>query len=265
MHPLLDVACVDRPLADHLAASGDVFVTIGGHDSGNTSYGVAVAGERWFVKHASDVAPIAVLENAIRFHAAVRHPAIVPLAATLRARDGLALVHPWRAGEVLNDPLLPGGMHRDDPGSSLSRFRALSVPEIVGALDAIVDAHVAVARAGFVAVDFYDGAIMYDFAARAVHLVDLDSYSPPYTLDRDRQFGSTRFMAPEESQRGAAIDERATVFTLGRTAFVLLGEANGWRADPRRRDVALRATAPRPADRFATVAELDRAWRGRTT
>ena len=31
-----------------------------------------------------------------------------------------------------------------------------------------------VARAGFVAVDFYDGAVMYDFAAHAIHLVDLD-------------------------------------------------------------------------------------------
>jgi len=262
VHPLLDVARVDRPIAEHLATSGDVFVTITGHDSGNTSYGVSVAGERWFVKHASDAAAVAMLENAVRFHAAVRHPAIVPLAATLRTRDGLALVHPWRDGEVLNDPLLPGGVRRDDPRSSFARFRALPAPEIVAALDKIFDAHVAIARAGFVAVDFYDGAIIYDFAMRSVHLVDLDSYSPPYTLDRERQFGSTRFMAPEELRRGAAIDERTTVFTLGRTAFVLLGDAASWRADPRRREVALRATAANPADRFATVDELDRAWRG---
>jgi hypothetical protein len=61
------------------------------------------------------------------------------------------------------------------------------------------------------------------FAARAIHLVDLDGYRPPYTLDRERQFGSSRFMAPEEWQRGATIDERTTVYTLGRAAFVFLG------------------------------------------
>ena len=246
----------DRPLADYLASRGEVFATITGHDSRNTSYGVAVAGERWFVKHAADPEAIAELESAIRFHAAVRHPAIVPLAGVIRAPDGLAIVHPWRNGEVLNDPLAPGALPREDPASAFARFRALPVPELLAALDTIIDAHVAVAHAGFVAVDFYDGAVMYDFAARAVHLIDLDSYRPPYTLDRDRQFGSSRFMAPEEWQRGATIDERTTVYTLGRAVSVFLGE----RCDPGHHAVALRATAALPADRFATVAELHHEW-----
>lgn len=56
-------------------------------------------------------------------------------------------------------------------------------------------------------------------------LCDLDSYRPgPNILDRDRQHGSTRFMAPEEFCRGAQIDERTTVFTLGRAAYVLLSD-----------------------------------------
>jgi hypothetical protein len=72
-------------------------------------------------------------------------------------------------------------------------------------------------------VDFYDGCLIYDVPQRTVWLCDLDCYRPrPYVLDRDRQHGSTRFMAPEEFRKGAAIDERSTVFTLGRTAFVLL-------------------------------------------
>lgn len=104
MHPLLDVARIDRPLAEYLASHGDVFATISGHDSRNTSYGVAIAGDRWFVKHAApgDADAIAELESAIRFHAAVRHRAIVPLAAVVQAPDGLAIVYPWRAGEVLH-------------------------------------------------------------------------------------------------------------------------------------------------------------------
>jgi serine/threonine-protein kinase len=258
-HPLLDVTRVDRPLAEYLASCGDVFATIGGHDSRNTSYGVAIAGDRWFVKHAVDPEAIGRLESAIRFHAVVRHAAIVPLVAAVHASDGLAIVHPWHAGEVLSDPFAPGALPRTDPKSAFARFRALPLPELLAAIGTVFEAHVAAAGAGFVAVDFYDGAVMYDFAAHEIRLIDLDGYRPPYTLDRERQLGSSRFMAPEEWQRGAAIDERTTVYTLGRAAFVFLGE-DGWRADARRHAVACRATAVLPADRFATVAELHRAW-----
>src|SRR5437867_1655993 len=128
-------------------------------------------------------------------------------------------------------------------------------------------------NAGLVAADFYDGALIYDFENRQVHLCDLDSYRPgPYTLDRQRQYGSTRFMAPEEFQRGATIDERTTVFTLGRTAFVLFGpsprgetELEGWKVTERLRAVAVRATMPERSDRYASVAEFVSAWRAAVT
>jgi serine/threonine-protein kinase len=266
---LLDVDRIDGPLEEFLHAQGEVFVSIRGHDSGNTSYGVTVGAQRWFVKHAEDVESIRRLESAIRFHGAVRQAAIIPLRGWLRTPAGLAIVHEWRDGEVLNDPLAPGGLPRDSHGSAHARFRALPVPEIVAAVDVIIEAHAEVARHGFVAVDFYDGSIIYDFPRRRVHLCDLDSYRPgPYILDRDRQYGSTRFMAPEEWRRDAVIDERTTVFTLGRTAFVLLSrgargeeEYGRWRAGPRLHAVARRATATAPGDRIATVAELLAAWR----
>jgi hypothetical protein len=57
----------------------------------NTSYGVRVGRERWFVKHSPDADGRLHLESAVRFHAAVRHPAIVPLRATLTSRDGFAV------------------------------------------------------------------------------------------------------------------------------------------------------------------------------
>src|SRR5439155_23219948 len=135
--------------------------------------------------------------------------------------------------------------------------------------DTVFDSHVAVANAGFVAVDFYDGAIIYDFEHRQVHLCDLDSYRPgPYRFDRDRQYGSTRFMAPEEFERGATIDERTMVFTLGRAAFVFLSEGQRgendmhlWRCRRTLYDVARAATELDPDKRFASVTEFLTAWR----
>lgn len=121
---------------------------------------------------------------------------------------------PWRDGEILYDR------------TARARFHALPVARAHHALDRVLDAHLAVEAAGQVAVDLYDGAFLYDFAAHELHLIDLDEYRPgPFVLTEDRLPGSTRFMAPEEWRRGATIDHRTTVHVLGRTARLLLGAA----------------------------------------
>lgn len=247
---------------------GEIFVTIEGHDSGNVSYGVAVGAERWFVKHTEHAEGIGYLENAIRFHDAISHVAIIPVEGAFRTNHGLATVSPWRDGEILNDPFVPNGLPYRHARSTLSRFRALPAQEILAILDTIIDAHLEVTGRGFVAVDFYDGCILYDFARRVAHLCDLDLYRPgPFLLERDRQWGSRRFMAPEEFQRGAIIDERTTVFTLGRAAFVFLGDGplggtsrGQWRVEQELYDVAMRAIAPDPGDRFESVGAFAAAW-----
>ena len=76
-------------------------------------------------------------------------------------------------------------------------------------------------------MDFYDGAMIYDFDRHRVHAIDLDSYHMgPFTNRMGRMFGSTRFMAPEEFELEATIDERTTVFTMGRTAAVLISDGS---------------------------------------
>jgi len=271
-HPLLDTHIFEGDFEAYLASVGDVFVVHRGHDSHNTSYGVRVDGRPWFVKYTEQPEAMPYLESALRFHAAVQHPAIVPLVGWLRGLRGprgLAIVHDWADGEILNDPLAPGSLPRHDPNSAQARFRALPVPEILAALDTIFDAHLAVAAADFVSVDFYDGSIIYDFVERTVQLCDLDSYRPgPYTLDCDRQFGSSRFMPPEEFQHGATIDQRTMVFTLGRTAFVFLSsgprgepDEDRWRASSELYAVAQTATQLDPRQRYTTVAEFVAAWR----
>jgi serine/threonine-protein kinase len=266
----MPVDALESDVGRHLEALGEVFATIEHHDSGNTSWGVRIEGERWFVKAAAHAEGVGWLQSAVRFHAAVQHPHIVPLhRAVPVAGGGLALLYPWVDGEILNDPFAPGSLPRHALESAYRRFRSLPVDRILPALDAIFDAHVAVARAGYAAVDFYDGCVIYDFASGAVALVDLDLYCPaPYELDADRQFGSTRFMAPEEFRRGATIDERTTVYTLGRTAFVFLSadergapDRGLWRGTDAQHAVAAAATADDPDARLPTVEAFVDAWR----
>lgn len=261
---------LEENVRDHLSRLGEVFVEIPDHDSGNTSWGVRKGEDRWFVKYAPHMEGVVWLLTSQRFHQAVQHNAIVPLERLVAVEGGgRAAVYRWVDGEILNDPHVPGGKPRQEEGSAYRRFRDLPVEKVLAALDQIYDAHLAVVAAGFVAVDFYDGCILYDFATGGLALVDLDLYWPgPYLLDTGRQFGSQRFMAPEEFRRGATIDERTTVFTLGRTAFVFLSEDTQgdarrelWTAAEALYDVAHRAISPDPENRWPTVADFVTAWR----
>ncbi|WP_217560749.1 hypothetical protein [Streptomyces sp. GbtcB6] len=127
----------------------------------------------------------------------------------------MALVYPWVEGEVLYHPIASRKGGRADPGSAMARFRRLSVPDVLMALERILDAHVTVERAGLVAVDLYDGCMLYDFGNRRMFLCDLDEYRPgPFILETDRLPGSRRYMAPEEFAKRSTIDTRTTVYVL---------------------------------------------------
>ena len=140
---------------------------------------------------------------------------------------------------------------------AFQRFRALPAAEIAAAIDMAIGAHVGLCGRGWVACDFYDGSMMYDFAARRLSMFDLDSYSRgPFTNEMGRLFGSERFMAPEEFVKGAQIDERTTVFNLGRAAAVFLSDGTLERAAFRGTDAQhaamIAACRPAPDDRLAT-------------
>ncbi|MET9814063.1 serine/threonine protein kinase [Streptomyces sp. NPDC006355] len=265
-HPLLDITEVARS-EPYLRGVGEVFRSFRDQDSGCVSYGVRLAdGERWFVKEAPTDAARHSLDRAWAFHRAVRHPAIVPLLHRFRVRDGgTAVVMPWRAGEVLYHPTRRGHGGRAHPAAPMARFRALPLAPVLNAADRLLDAHLAVEAAGFVAVDLYDGAFLYDFECDVLHLVDLDEYRPgPFVLEAERLPGSRRFMAPEEWHRGSLIDTRTTVHALGRALRLLLDagdEERAWRGTAARLEVVARATHPDPAERFRDVGELTAAWR----
>jgi serine/threonine protein kinase, bacterial len=268
-HPFLGIRDVEEGVEPYLRRCGEVDAVFPARDSHNTCFRVLVGGRRWFVKYAERPEAVGDLESSLRFHASVSHPAIIPVEGCVRTPQGIALIHEWRDGDILNDPSLLGAVPRRHVDSAFSRFRRLPLPEVLAGIETIIDAHVEVAERGFVAVDFYDGSIVYDFARHRLHLLDLDSYRPgPYVLERTRQYGSTRFMAPEEFQRGATIDERTTVYTLGRAAFVFLStgwqgesEPDQWRASAGLYAAARKATATEPEQRFPSVRHLADAWR----
>ena len=237
-------------------------------DSRSVVLGVETDVGRFVVKHATDAEAVGWLESARRFHADVEHEAIPAVVHHVTTADGLALIEQWAPGEILVDAYDPAVLPREHPSSTYRRFLDLPADDLAGAIVQLIDAHVAVADAGYVAVDLYDGCVLYDFEQQRLRLIDLDHYRPgPYELDVDRQLGSTSYMAPEELTRGATVDERATVHTLGRMALVYLGCArdaeanlNDFRGSEEQFAIATAACRRDRAARIPTVRALRDAW-----
>jgi serine/threonine-protein kinase len=245
---------------------GDVFAVFEMQDSGCVSYGVASGDRRWFVKGPTTSDAADRVAAVAAFHARVRHAVIVrPIEIT--DVDGLPVLrYPWVDGETLYHATTERhGRQVRGPGSAHDRFRKLPVEQIVFAVDAVYSAHVEISREGYVAVDLYDGCLHYDFDRRRMRLVDLDEYRRgPVRVPEVLLPGSSRFRSPEEQVAGATVDERTTVYALGRLAQILLDEGDDegrWRASDDLAVVADRATEADPADRYETVAELAGVWR----
>lgn len=249
-----------------LASLGEVFAVFDQQDSGCLSYGVILGATRWFVKLAPTGTTAEMLRSAARFHDAVRHRVIVAPAIFSDLGSRAAIVYPWVAGTVLYHPTRSHRPSRTDPASAFHAFRSQPLPIVSKVVDDIYDAHVAVADAGYVPVDFYDGlTLLYDPRTTRIHLIDLDHYRPgPFTVGPQLLPGSTRYLSPEERTAGSIVDQRTTVYTLGRTALILMDEGDSeqaWRGSAAQRQVLIRATSSNPAERHHSVAQFVTAWR----
>jgi serine/threonine-protein kinase len=168
-------------------SEGTVFAVFDPQGSGCLSYGVQTeTGERLFVKTSTTPQAAESLKRAVRLHRKVSHPVLVALTEAFMSEDGaLTLIYPWCEGRPVRE--------------HLGEFHSLPIAVRAGAVGALIDAHLAIAKAGFVAVDLYDGCFLYDFEHHTTRLIDIDEYRPgPFVVEGDRLPGSRRFIAPEE-------------------------------------------------------------------
>ena len=278
MSSLRTVSRIDHEPAAYVRECGTVLQQFDHltQDSGNVSWLVESEGRRLFVKTAGTTAPplpgapvpyldhagrVGLLRNAVDVATSCDHDALPRLLNVIESPDGPMLVYEAATGDLIGVP----EERREDPTSPYQRLAHLPAAKLLGVFDTLIDVHVALAAAGWVAGDLYDGCLIVDFRAPALKVIDLDSYRRgPSTNEMGRMFGSTRFMAPEELELGARIDERTTVFTLGRLvwhfATRLTEEPAEFCGSAALARVIQQACEPAPTDRHPSVAELARAW-----
>ncbi|MBP3950925.1 phosphotransferase [Bacillus suaedae] len=244
---------------------GKVFKVFDDQDSGNICFGVENAGRKYFVKFAG--APterysgkpeeaIEKLKASVLIYQDLAHPTLITFIRAQEVGNGFAVIFEWTDGECM------GKMYP----ASREKFMQMPDNTKLEVFEDIVAFHIHVIKKGYVAIDFYDGSIMYDFNSKKTHICDIDFYSKsPYLNTIGRMWGSSRFMAPEEYTLGAVIDERTNVYLMGATAFALFGDETDrtiekWRLGEGLFKVALKAVSDNRDKRHQSLLELESEW-----
>lgn len=256
---------------------GNVFCVFDQQDSGNISFGIQNGATKRFVKYAGAHTleylgdpqdAIIRLKQAASVYKDLSHEHLINLVDHFEIDEGYALVFEWFNGECLHPHWsFPPPAKYNDPNSPYFRYRQLPIELRLNSLNSIFSFHVKIETNGYVAVDFYDGSILYDFSSGTTKICDIDVYQKkPFVNTMGRLWGSSRFMSPEEFQLGASIDSVTNVFNMGAIAFGLIGgeldrSYSKWDAGKALYDVALKAIEPDRNDRFSSVADFYAAWK----
>ena len=249
---------------DFLRSYGAVFKVFDDQDSGNLCFGVASnAGERYFVKFVG--APtvrysgdpreaIERLKASATVYSDLAHPSLIRFVKAEEVGGGYAIVFEW------TDAICAG---RQYP-SSREAFIELPLEARVRVFEDVMEFHEHVARRGYVAIDFYDGSIMYDQVTGGAIVCDIDFYQKSPYAGSMGLWGSTRFISPEERTDGAVIDEVTNVYTMGATAFALFADSDRsverWPLGMRMFETVKRAASDEREMRHQSIRELIEEW-----
>jgi len=245
---------------------GKVFKVFDDQDSGNICFGMVNGEEKCFVKFAgaptarSNVTKeeaISRMKSTVQVYRDLANPTLTRLIAAEEIGSGFAMVLEWVNADC---------MGRQYP-QSREKFMQMPNEIRLKAFDDILTFHIHVANKGYVAIDFYDGCIMYDFDKDKTVICDIELYAKsPYTNEMGRMYGSSRFMSPEEFQLGATIDEISNVYAMGATAFALFGDERDrsfdkWTLSKALYDVAKQAISDERDNRQQSIEQFITEWR----
>lgn len=214
---------------------GRAFWCVDETGSGCIAIGMEDRGEKHFLKIAgvntieAQVGPeesVGFLKRGVPLYQDLRHPNLVRLVEAYPYENFYVAVFQWIQGECLFDHWNFDAYKKDRTlKSPKEKFRELPVEERLEAVEVLFSFLEHVNRKGYVAVDFYDGSIMYDFENHKMTLCDIDLFrkAPAVNDMGEGWYGTKRLKAPEEYVEGSIVDEQTNVFTLGALIFEFFG------------------------------------------
>ena len=141
----------------------------------------------------------------------------------------------------------------------------MPIEKKIQAFEDILSFHAHVAANGYVAIDFYDGSILYDYKNANVVICDIDFYQKSPYVGEMGLWGSSRFVSPEECTPGAVMDEVTMVYTMGATAFSIFSDYDrlpeAWTLNKNLYEVVKKAVSDDRSQRQQSIEQLIEEWR----
>jgi serine/threonine-protein kinase len=219
-----------------LSNYGTVFACIDQTGSGCINFGVKNNDKKYFIKIAgaktlyveiSQEESIDLLKSATENYKNIHHPNLIKLIDSFYKGEFFVAVFEWVEGECLFDHW---NFSKYDKNPNLitpaQKFKNLDIDKKLNVIDKLFTFFIAVKNSNYVAVDFYDSSIIYDFIKDEVHFCDIDLFRklPTFNDLGTGYFGTKRLKAPEENELGSTIDEITNELTLGAIIFDMLSE-----------------------------------------
>lgn len=215
---------------------GKVFSVIDETGSGCIMFGVENGGKKLFFKIAgaktveaelSESESIALLRDAVQKYRDIQHPNLIKLVDSFDKGELFVAIFEWAEGECLFDHWNFDKYNENpDLDTPMKKFKRLPVAKRLVVVEKLFSFFRTFIERGYVAVDFYDSSIMYDFEHDSVTFCDIDLFRKmPAVNDLGADyFGTKRLKAPEENEFSAVIDEQASEFTLGALIFDMFSD-----------------------------------------
>ncbi len=249
---------------DFIHRYGTVFKVFDDQDSGNLCFGVKSEDEkRYFIKFAgvptaraivSGEEAIANLKHTVPIYQDLAHPTLIKFVKAEKVGNGFAMVFEW-ADAICAQRMYP---------ADYKAFQELSLETKQHIFSDIIEFHAHIAAKGYVAIDFYDGSIMWDAENERTIICDIDFYQKSPYVGRKDMWGSQRFVSPEERTDGAVIDEVTNVYTMGATAFCLFANSSrspeAWPLSQELYKVVKKATSDIRSERQQALSQLFKEW-----
>lgn len=211
---------------------GKVFSVIDETGSGCISFGIEKDNIKYFFKIAgaktveaeiSEEESIKLLKEAVIKYKEIKHENLIKYIDSFDYKEFFVVIYEYAEGFCLFDHWNFDRYKITKEITPMMKFKMLSIEkrlEVVKKLFSFFETFIA---AGYVAVDFYDSSIIYNFENDEVTFCDIDLFRKlPSRNDLGKDYyGTKRLKAPEENELNAIIDEKTNEFTLGAIIFDL--------------------------------------------
>ena len=270
---------------------GTVFSVIDETGSGCICFGVENNQKKYFFKIAgaytveAEVTPeesIKLLKKAVKVYEEIKFDNLIKLIQYFDYENFFVVIYEWAEGKCLFDHW---NFDKYSKNSELetpaNKFGKLSTYKKIKVIDVLFSFLEEVSNKNYVAVDFYDSSIIYDFENDDITLCDIDLFSkkPCINYLGENYPGTKRLKAPEEYIYNATIDEVTNVYTLGAIIFDIFGEFSkediniryikkslfpcsreNWLLNKESYEILLKATSIERNNRFQTMSEFHYEW-----